>query len=278
MTTTIPTARASFDIRNFIDGQAAFYAGTANVILQLGWPAVGYGVYESKVDDGNVMKVPRKRARTTVTYLAVSLLGRQDEREHLRREVNRQHAKVRSTESSPVKYNAFSRDLQLWVGACLAYGSRDFYEALHGPVPAHLAETYYRHLGRLATTLQVPEDRWPATWADFEEYWECGIAQVSFDDTMKHYLNDLLDLKQLGRFQQKRLGPFHRWVNTGFLPPRIRELMELEWSEADKLKFREVMARTGRRNRRVPRLVRNFPFNALLWDFRARRALRRPIV
>jgi uncharacterized protein (DUF2236 family) len=271
-------ATRPFDIRDFLDGQAAFYAGTANVILQLGWPAIGYGVYESKVDDGSVMKVPRKRARTTVTYLAVSLLGREDERAHLRNEVNRQHRQVRSTDSSPVKYNAFSRDLQLWVGACLAYGSRDFYEALHGPVPAHLAEPYYRHLGRLATTLQVPEDLWPESWAEFEDYWEWGIAQVTFDETLKGYLNGLLDLEQLGRFQQKRLAPFHRWVNTGFLPPAIRELMELEWSDEDEVRFRRLMARTGRRNRRVPRAVRNFPFNALLWDFRTRRALRRPIV
>lgn len=267
-----------FDPRDFIDGQAAFYAGTANVILQLGWPAVGYGVYESKVDDGNVMKVPRKRARTTVTYLAVSLLGRDDEREHMKNEIGRQHRQVRSTESSPVKYNAFSRDLQLWVGACLAYGARDFYEKLHGPVPSDLSEAYHAHLGRLATSLQVPVDEWPATVEEFDVYWHEALKSVSYDDTLKAYLNELLDLKQLSKAQQKRLGPFHRWVNIGFLPPEIREAMDLEWSDADEVKFRERIARTGRRNRRVPRLVRNFPFNALLLDFRVRRALGRPIV
>jgi uncharacterized protein (DUF2236 family) len=36
--------------------------------MQLSWPEVGYGVMESKVDSGNAMKHPYKRARTTFTY------------------------------------------------------------------------------------------------------------------------------------------------------------------------------------------------------------------
>lgn len=127
---TTAARHAAYDLRDFMDGQASFYAGTANVVMQLGRPAVGYGVYESKVDSGNVMLVPRKRARTTLTYLAVALLGTDEERAHLRSEVNRQHVAVRSTPESPVEYNAFDPDLQLWVGACLAYGARDVYARL----------------------------------------------------------------------------------------------------------------------------------------------------
>lgn len=100
------------DPRDFIDGQAVFFAGTANTIMQLGRPEVGYGVIESKVDDGAVTKVPRKRFRTTVTYLAVALLGTDEERAAYRRAVNRQHRQVRSDEHSPVDYNAFLRELQ----------------------------------------------------------------------------------------------------------------------------------------------------------------------
>jgi hypothetical protein len=39
-----------------------------------------------------------------------------------------------------------------------------------------------------------------------------------------------------------------------------------------------MMRRTGRRNRRRPRFVRNFPYNFFLLDFRVRRALRRKLV
>ena len=53
----------------------SFAAGAANVIMQLSSPGVGYGVVESKVDSGNLLKHPWKRARTTFQYLAVAILG-----------------------------------------------------------------------------------------------------------------------------------------------------------------------------------------------------------
>ena len=87
-------ANSELDIRDFIDGQSVFYAGTANSILQLGWPGVGYGVYESKVDDGSVMKVPRKRFRTTVTYLSVAMLGTDEELERGRNELEDQNERA----------------------------------------------------------------------------------------------------------------------------------------------------------------------------------------
>jgi uncharacterized protein (DUF2236 family) len=67
-------------LRRYLHGQAPFYAGTANVIMQLGRPPVGHGVIESPVESGNVMRHPHRRLRTTMTYLAVALLGTDDER------------------------------------------------------------------------------------------------------------------------------------------------------------------------------------------------------
>jgi uncharacterized protein (DUF2236 family) len=272
------TTRPEPDIRDFIDGQSVFYAGTANSIMQLGWPAVGYGVYESKVDSGSVMKVPRKRLRTTVTYLSVALMGSEAERAAYRSAVNGQHRQVRSGPDSPVTYNAFDRDLQLWVAACLYYGAEDFYERLHGPMDDELKDWLYQQCARLGTTLQVRADQWPEDRAAFEFLWKDGLTKVHYDDTIKAYLNGLLDLAQLPERQRKRLAPFHRWVNTGFLPPEFREAMGLEWSAADEEKHARKMRRTGEKNRRRPRFVRNFPYNYFLLDFRVRRALRRPLV
>src|SRR4051795_12203574 len=87
---------AAFDIRPHLSGLGGGLAGMANVIMQLSWPAVGYGVMESKVDSGSAMKHPVKRGRTTYTYIAVALLGTDDDRRAFRRAVNGQHAQVRS--------------------------------------------------------------------------------------------------------------------------------------------------------------------------------------
>ena len=272
------SVRAPYDLRDFVDGQAPFYAGTANVVMQLGWPEVGRGVYESRVPSGDVRLVPRKRARTTITYLSVALLGTDEERRIYRRAVNRQHVQVRSDERSPVAYNAFDKELQLWVAACLAYGARDFYRRLHGSPGPEAEEWLYQQTARLGTTLQVPQEMWPPTLADFEEYWQRGLERVSYDDELTEYLHDLLDLRQLPERQRARLARFHRWVNTGFLPAEFRELLGLRWTAEDQRRFDKHVAAVGRNNRRVPRAVRNFPFNAMLLDFRVRVRLNRPLV
>ena len=107
-------------------------AGPANVIMQLARPGVGYGVMESPVESGRVYLHPIKLARTTFTYLAVSTNGTEEQKAAFRQAVNRAHAQVFSTESSPVEYHAFDKDLQLLVGACLYKGTVDVYRLLVG--------------------------------------------------------------------------------------------------------------------------------------------------
>src|SRR4029453_8387193 len=96
----------------------ALLAGPANVIMQLAQTGVGYGVLESRVESGRVDRHPIKRARTTFTYLTVATNGSDEQKAAFRRAVNRAHPQVYSTDESPVKYYAFDRGLQLWVGAC----------------------------------------------------------------------------------------------------------------------------------------------------------------
>ena len=107
-------------------------AGAANVIMQLSLPAVGYGVYESRVDSGNLFKHPMKRGRTTLSYLAVAGLGSAKDRKAYRKAIGKAHAQVRSTADSPVKYNAFDPKLQLWVAACLYRGTEDVHRIFGG--------------------------------------------------------------------------------------------------------------------------------------------------
>ena len=123
---------------------AAVLLPAANVIMQLASPAVGYGVLESPVDSGNVYKHPFKRARTTGTYLAAATLGTDADRALIRDEVDRVHALVRSTTSSPVSYNAFDPRLQLWVAACLYRYYVDQHEFLYGPLDDDAADAVYR--------------------------------------------------------------------------------------------------------------------------------------
>jgi len=202
----------------------AFTAGAANVVMQLSWPEVGYGVAESKVDSGNLLKHPWKRARTTFQYLAVAILGGPDDRAAFREAVDSSHRHVKSTADSPVRYNAFDRDLQMWVAACLFVGLEDTYRLLRGEMTADQAEQFYRSAWSLGTTLQVTEDQWPPTRADFDIYWKDACLRVAIDDRVRAYLQDLLNLRMINPvlalpFRPLLKFPHHRVPGAG-LPGR----------------------------------------------------------
>lgn len=249
---------------------AGLLAGAANVIMQLSRPGVGYGVVESRVDSGNLFKRPVKRTRTTVTYLAVALLGTDEERKAYRRAVNKQHAQVRSTDRSPVSYNAFDPELQLWVAACLYKGMEDIYR-LFGDVtdPDQLDEVYLSS-APLGTTLQVREDMWPADRAEFDRYWKEQLDKVHIDDTVRAFLHDVAALKFLPKPLSAAFGPFNAYMTTGFLPPRFREEMRLPWTARDQARFDRIIEVVSAVLGRVPRPLRRFPFNLALWDLRVR--------
>ena len=179
MTADAAAASDEFDLRDLIDG-AVLLAGTANAVMQLARPAVGYGVLESKIDSGQTMRCPFRRIRNTVTYMSVAMMGTEEDRAYYRRQVNRAHALVRSAPGSPVRYNAFDPRLQLWVAACLYRGGMDVRTRLHGPVDEATADAIYRQCRRFGTTLQVPEHMWPAGRAAFERSAVgCSPRQIS---------------------------------------------------------------------------------------------------
>ncbi len=267
MTADAAAASPDFDPRNLIDG-AVLLASTANAVMQLARPAVGYGVLESKVESGQVMRHPFRRIRSTITYMSVVLMGTDEERAYYRRQVNRAHALVRSAADSPVSYNAFDPRLQLWVAACLYRGGMDIHARLHGPVDEATADAIYRQCRWFGTTLQVPEHMWPADRAAFEEYWAAALAELRIDPPVRDYLDRLIMVDYLPRPFGTALGPLNRFLTTGFLPPPFREQMQLPWTERDQRQFDLLIQMVASVNRLLPAPVSRFPFNASLQELR----------
>jgi uncharacterized protein (DUF2236 family) len=260
----------------------ALLAGPANVIMQLAVPGVGYGVMESRVESGRVDLHPIKRARTTFTYLAVATAGSDTQKAAFRRAVNGAHAQVYSTPDSPVQYNAFDLDLQLWVGACLYKGGVDIYRTFIGELDDEDADRHYREGMTLATTLQVPPEMWPADRAAFDRYWQDSLDKVHIDDAVREYLYPIA----VSRIRGVALpGPLRRLsegaallITSGFLPQRFRDEMRLSWDAAKQRRFDRLMAVLRAVNRLLPRFIRQFPFNVLLWDVDRRIRTGRPLV
>lgn len=256
----------------------ALLAGPANVIMQLGRPGVGYGVMESRVESGRIDRHPIKRARTTFTYLAVATRGNPEQQKAYRKAVTRAHQQVTSTADSPVKYNAFDPELQLWVASCIYRGFEDVHRALYGPIPDEYIDYFYRNGAKFGTTLQVKPDMWPADRDAFEEYWAEGLKKVHIDDRIREHLLSITQLEFVPGPAALLFGRINLFFTAGFLPPLFRDQMRLAWSPRDQRRFDWILRTIGKVNKHVPVPVREAPYRLLLADMRWRIRTGRPLV
>jgi len=261
---------ADADIRRrMLSGFALAPAG-ANVIMQLSRLPIGHAVAESKAPSGSLSKHPVKRTRTTLGYIVIALFGSEHEREVLRAEVNAQHRLVRSGEGDPVAYDAFNPELQLWVAACMFQGSLDAITFLRGSPDDEERALLLARCARFATTLQVPPAMWPGDRVAFERYWKSEVEKIGVDDVTREFLLGIASLSFLPRPLARTLGPLHRFLTIGFLPEPFRQELGLEWTPRQQAKFERCTRAAGALNRRLPRSVREFPWNVVEFDTRRR--------
>ncbi|WP_024802099.1 oxygenase MpaB family protein [Nocardia sp. BMG51109] len=247
-----------------------FSGAAANVAMQMARPGVGHGVADSTVESGALMVHPWKRLRTTASYLAVAILGSPEEKKSFREAVNVAHRQVRSAPGAPVKYNAFDRDLQLWVAACLYIGFEDSYQLLHGKMNPEQAEHFYQTSSTLGTTLQVPEDMWPSTRAEFDEFWNEACRRIVVDEKVGAYIDDLLHLRMIAWYFRILFGGLLRFLTAGYLPPYFRQQMGIEWTAADQRRFEHLFVFVGFVNRFIPKFIRFFGTKSMMRDVRRR--------
>ncbi len=248
----------------------SFAGAAANVVMQLAWPGVGYGVAESKVDSGSILKHPWKRLRTTSQYLAVAVFGTEADRAAFREAVDGVHRQVISTAESPVKYNAFDRELQMWVAACLFVGLEDTYKLLRGEMTTEQAEQFYRSSWTLGTTLQVTEDQWPATRIEFDTYWEEACTRVVIDPPVRDYLLDLINLRMINPVLGLPFRPLLKFLTIGFLAPVFRDALGVKWSRGRQRRFEWLFLLVAFVNRFLPVFIRQGGSFIVLADVRRR--------
>jgi uncharacterized protein (DUF2236 family) len=143
------------------------------------------------------------------------------------------------------------------------------------------AERHYREGIALGTTLQVPEEMWPANRAAFDEYWRTSLQNVHIDDAVRDYLYPIAAARAsmpLPRLIRKPLESISLLITTGFLPQRFRDEMRLPWDARRQRRFDRLMAALRVVNNLAPKVIRQFPFNVLLRDLDWRIKTGRPLV
>ncbi|MFL6155502.1 MAG: oxygenase MpaB family protein [Marmoricola sp.] len=264
----------TLDTSLLAQGASVFTAlsGTANVVMQLSRPEIGYGVKDSVVTEGSLFGNPRRRQRTTVGLLAVAVLGTPAERAAYRAATNASHARVRSAPGAVPAYSAFDPELQRWVGACIYKGFEEARELTYGPLHGAEREEFYRQGMIFGGMLQMPADLWPADRDAFGEYWAGELDRARIDDEVRAYLMRVIRLEYLRRRIPAPVMRLRLWLVTGYLPAELRVQMGLEWSEAQQRKFLRFNRLLGRFVRLLPPRARNWPFTRSIAHLRQRLA------
>ncbi len=220
-----------------------------------------------------VHKHPFKRARTTGTYLAAATIGTDSDRKLIGAEVNRVHALVRSTESSPVSYTALDPRLQLRVAACLYRYYVDQHECLCGPLNDADADAVYRDAKRLGTTLQISAEMWPPDRASFDQYWKRSLDELTIDPPVREYLYGVAAMEFLPAPLRLLISRINLFVTTRLLPAEFSSQMQLPWSAARQRKFERLLAAMRIADHIIPRNLWLLRYQLSLWNLRLRARL-----
>ena len=258
-------------------------AGPANVIMQLSRPGVGYGVMESRVESGRIDRHPIKRARTTFTYLAVSVNGTPAAAGGIPAGGERCARAGVFDRREPGVLQRVRPELQMWVGACMYKGVVDIYKIFVGEIDDQTAEQLFEEGIALGTMLQVPREMWPADQAAFDRYWDESMAQVHIDDEVRDFLWPIAAGRVRGAklpaccaAQAGRLQPVDHGRFPAATVPR-RDAAGLGRREAAPLRPVDE-AHSVRQRPAADASIRQFPFNWMLKDLDWRIRTGRPLV
>jgi len=242
-------------------GEAVFLLSSPRRFLtEIALPPVGRGV----VEHSKALTDPIARFRNTSAYIYLVAFGTDDERRAVVRFVNRAHAPVRAD-----GYNAFDPKLQLWIAAVMFHGGRDIYERFFGPLDPTEAEAMYRQFAVYGTSLQVPDELWPADLAAFDDYWNGVVTGLVVDEKVRDYAHALL--RGGSAPWPVRAGmPLTRFLTLGLLDARIRDAYGFTWTDAQQRRFDAVMRVAVPVYRALPLRVRRLPTWLVLRDARRR--------
>lgn len=268
MTTAQQIETAPLGLQDYIGEMALLLGAGSAVMNQLALVGVGKGVAEHST----TFERPLDRLRTTLTYIYALTLGTEEERLAIARMVNKAHVPIKGD-----GYTAFDPKLQLWVAATLTAGGEQMYEKTFGPMDEASRERTYREGWILGTTLQVTDDMWPPTRAEFTTYWEQMQDELSPDPVVQKYAKQLLSARDAPWYLAPSVA-LQSLLTRGNLTPRVREVLALPWTRRDQRAY-DLFWRFFRLTYPlVPKRVRTWHSRWLVRDMRKRMKANRRVI
>ncbi|PKK15608.1 oxygenase MpaB family protein [Thermomonospora sp. CIF 1] len=227
-------------------------------LLQTSHPKVGQGVH----DHSYTFDDPTARLRNTMGWVYTVVFGTKEEADRLSAIVTRMHDKV----TGP-GYQANDPELQVWVASTLFAVAAQLYQRLFGKFTPEELEEYYQQSKIYATILGCPEDRMPATYPEFREYYARMVNTLKINDASRYVADGVLHPKKLPWFMRPGLIPI-RLITYGMMPPPIREQYGWKWNLFREIQFHLLMEFLALVYPRLPKRVRTLPRDFYLHQIR----------
>ena len=190
--------------------------GGRAILLQVADPVVGHAV----ASHSDFAHRPQHRLNNTLTYVYGVMLGTPAQRELVARYTRRAH------EGIP---GATDPDRQLWVAATLYQTAVQVYERVHAPLSPADAQAVLTSYAALATTLEVPLDRWPATPQLFDAYWADAVAALDVGPLARQVAHDLFHPVTAPLWMRAAL-PLAALLTADLLDAPLRDAFGMPWS------------------------------------------------
>lgn len=243
--------------------------GERAVGLLYGQRALLIGALEPLTYTGTMLSTragdrPFERLARTAKIQETVFLGTREEADAALAKVHRLHETIAGTlpEAAGVHpagtaYSAFDPQLMLWTLAVIADSGRAMYETMVRPLSAAERGDLWQDYVRFGELFGLPRSEVPGSYREFSSWWEARLTSPELQATPHG-----LEMAPLVAFRQPVPATargniaIQNHVIKGTLPPRVREIFGIRWTQAHESSFRALTAAHRRARRLFPYAMR----------------------
>jgi uncharacterized protein (DUF2236 family) len=243
--------------------------GERSVGLLYGQRALLIGALEPLTYTGTMQSTasgewPFTRLARTAKIQETVFLGTKEEADKALAAVHRLHERIKGTLSEDAgahpagsAYSAFDPKLMLWTLAVIADSGRAMYETMVRPLSEDEREALWQDYVLFGELFRLPASEVPGSYREFRAWFDGRLSSPDL-----HATPHALEMAPLVAFRQPVPLPARgnlaaqNLVIKGTLPPRVREMFGIKWTQGHETAYRALAASHRRARVAMPRRVR----------------------
>lgn len=235
------------------------------ILLQIAHPLVAAGVLDHSSFRGGMIQAARRLHHTVSAMLSLTFGGEEAHAETVAR-IRGIHRRVHGTLRAPVgrfpagtPYSAEDPALLLWVHATLVDSIADIYSRVVAPLSAPELDLLCLEAAPLVEELGGRADETPLSWRALQQYLEGMYASgiLAVNGQSRALADAVLSPRIAGL--PLPIGSVHRLITHGLLPPPVRALYGVGWSQSRERRFQRALHLLSALRRLAPRRLALWP-------------------